>query len=833
MRAVPCAACGWFTVARSGVARFTLLLVALLCPRAVFAQASTLLGPDDGAAILFQGRAARAPEPLIWVGPVFRLPVPAASQADLRLEAARFLPSVGRLRGSVDMVTDSAAPGRAVIELGDASLGNWVLTASAGDTPLAAYSFEYRLSSLFAPYAGLRGVQLAATRGATTLTLFAGRTTSSAGWFGERVVTSPQTLAGARLIAHAGSRADIAASVVETSAPSNHLAVPLSSAAFTGDALYRLSNGIDAVGQASVTNARWSSTAPASTHVSWLAGARVASPRRHGDVSVVHLGPEYLPLPYFNVGDRKGWYAAGDQLIGTRLQVYGSANQWQNNVIDVPDRQTVSVEQAFGGGRWQLTPTSFLGMRAGGGRIRSVTADDEPSNSSQRSFYVDYTRQFGAWRVLARGSHVRTLGEPDGTTSWRREADLELRHTWRRGASAWGTTGLLDERNTGASARPARFAGNAGFSLPFSQTLSLGADAELNRQSMALTTSQVRNAALNTSLSWILPRDVHLILNGRYSHDASTLSVFDAVNIRPDTIDQFREFLANRLRNGYEITVRVQKTLKWHSPALEARTRMAGGKGVPRVIDFGTIEGVVFNDLDRNGSYDDGEKGVAHVRVTLDAERSAEVDADGRYVFKNVPAGPHAITIDERSVPAWWDIGARTTTIVEVVKRHTATSSFPLVQLGRLRGRVVVRHWTGSAPVEPQSAPGTNVILMLNDGLRLTMTDADGEFEFSGLPAGEYRVHIDTSSLPTLWTPVMPNLRTIALEPGAAVSGIEFIVDANPRAVRRTLATTQTLPGPAVSATPTPAPAPRTPRHRNRPRRSVPPPSHSTAQPRP
>ena len=68
----------------------------------------------------------------------------------------------------------------------------------------------------------------------------------------------------------------------------------------------------------------------------------------------------------------------------------------------------------------------------------------------------------------------------------------------------------------------------------------------------------------------------------------------------------------------------------------------------------------------------------------------------------------------------------------------------------------------------------------------MTVTDGDGEFEFTALPAGEYRVHIDASSVPALWTPASPVVQTVVLAPGAKISGVDFTFDAHPRAVRRT-----------------------------------------------
>jgi hypothetical protein len=63
-----------------------------------------------------------------------------------------------------------------------------------------------------------------------------------------------------------------------------------------------------------------------------------------------------------------------------------------------------------------------------------------------------------------------------------------------------------------------------------------------------------------------------------------------------------------------------------------------------------TLSGRVFVDADGNGQMDDGETGAANVRV-LFGDRSATTDGEGYYLFDNVDAGVHVLTVDPESAP--------------------------------------------------------------------------------------------------------------------------------------------------------------------------------------
>jgi hypothetical protein len=76
---------------------------------------------------------------------------------------------------------------------------------------------------------------------------------------------------------------------------------------------------------------------------------------------------------------------------------------------------------------------------------------------------------------------------------------------------------------------------------------------------------------------------------------------------------------------------------------------------------WGQIEGLVFEDLNRNGIHDVGEPLLAGISVELDAGRGgpgnrvAVTDADGRYRFQQLGVGAYEVSV---RLPAFWEATA-------------------------------------------------------------------------------------------------------------------------------------------------------------------------------
>ncbi|MFD4669667.1 SdrD B-like domain-containing protein [Lentzea sp. NPDC058450] len=192
---------------------------------------------------------------------------------------------------------------------------------------------------------------------------------------------------------------------------------------------------------------------------------------------------------------------------------------------------------------------------------------------------------------------------------------------------------------------------------------------------------------------------------------------------------------------------------------------------VNRIGDF------VWNDLNKNGLQDEGEPGVPGVTVKLSDGKTTKTDANGKYLFEGVPDGKYTVCFDVPSLPSDFkltsansgddardsDADPATGCAAEVEvgpgKRENLTVDAGLVSPPNKLGDFV---WadTNRNGVQDEGEPGIpGVTVKLNDG-RTTTTDANGKYEFTGLPDGTYTVCFDVADLPADYKGYLPTRQT-------------------------------------------------------------------------
>jgi hypothetical protein len=70
-----------------------------------------------------------------------------------------------------------------------------------------------------------------------------------------------------------------------------------------------------------------------------------------------------------------------------------------------------------------------------------------------------------------------------------------------------------------------------------------------------------------------------------------------------------------------------------------------------RVVRTGRVSGVVWLDTNENGRVDDGERGLADVRVVTGSGRDTLTDANGYFLIGDLPPGEHILLVDEKTLP--------------------------------------------------------------------------------------------------------------------------------------------------------------------------------------
>lgn len=251
-----------------------------------------------------------------------------------------------------------------------------------------------------------------------------------------------------------------------------------------------------------------------------------------------------------------------------------------------------------------------------------------------------------------------------------------------------------------------------------------------------------------------------------------------------------------------EHTVELDLLEGWAMRPPSTRTRRVkiSGSGAGFVENFqvqrlGVLSGRVFEDLNRNGRFDKGDRPLSHRILHLetagggrpqDTGRHAVTGTDGRYRFE-VTAGPsYRIRLDQES--GWtqtfpfkngsYDIPLATPG-AEVTGRD-----FGVIHLAEVGGLVFAESGTGQGwnAVDGPLARVAVTVVPVAGGRGITVTsDVDGHFLAEGLEPGTYRV---TAQGPPGWTvqhPRQANFDDFGGErparPGQAVQAVQ--ADAN------------------------------------------------------
>jgi serine-aspartate repeat-containing protein C/D/E len=182
----------------------------------------------------------------------------------------------------------------------------------------------------------------------------------------------------------------------------------------------------------------------------------------------------------------------------------------------------------------------------------------------------------------------------------------------------------------------------------------------------------------------------------------------------------------------------------------------------------GSIGGIKYEDLNANGVREPAERGLANWTIVLDTNRNNVIDAadrrtitsaSGEYTFNEVPAGTYRIF--EVQQPGWTPtLPTNGTTTVTVVAGQRALVRFGNRGTGSISGaKFNDINGDGTRQTADLGLAGWTIYLdtnrnsALDVGERSVVTSSSGEYRFSNVGPGEYRVR---EVQQTGWRPTAP-----------------------------------------------------------------------------
>ncbi len=153
---------------------------------------------------------------------------------------------------------------------------------------------------------------------------------------------------------------------------------------------------------------------------------------------------------------------------------------------------------------------------------------------------------------------------------------------------------------------------------------------------------------------------VYLDENGNHQYDEGENPVPNikmSLNGRVAVSDENGEYIYNYVQPGtYQLNFALKSLTADYTPATDVKLlRIRETENM--FFDFGltmngALSGKVYMDLNGNGIYDQGDRPLNWVELSLDGgKKKMFTNNDGTFYFENVPLGEHTLAVMEESVP--------------------------------------------------------------------------------------------------------------------------------------------------------------------------------------
>jgi hypothetical protein len=673
-----------------------------------------------------------------------------------------FIPHLGLLSGSLEGYgrQGSFEPGSSFLELKGAPwLGSrWTLTG--GDFRTEPSAFQLPFTNLYYPEISARGFRIEASEKDARYSLFVGQETLLSGPRVPYRLVAPQSVAGAmgqRTIGHFqfGVRLLRLWSSAKSIDENPYLFAPdrrmLSANTATLQSMYSLKS-LKIYAEAGTSAVQSTEPQGASGRMSAMAAVSWDTPALTVRANYALLGPSYLPIVGYYAGDRRGPFGELRYRFWRRLEFYGSASRYENNLSHRDDIPTLSTSMVTAGASSML-PSKFSVSAQFSliGLTTSIANPESLTDSRNRQLTANIARPLGRHTVRLTGRDLKLgwLGRSDRQRSLEAEDYFSYKHFTLGAAVRAQEVGGSTHQDTvfGRCSAQARFGRLTAY------TFFEGGKDLVNQTVFSVNTLKTTTAGTAVAITrfWNLSADVF-----RYSLNSET-NPANAFVLGSSGIGVSTALSGMNMWNFY---FRVARTFQWGAPF------EAGGLdryAMDQIRLTGSIEGFVYAGLH------DGPRPVAGIPVSLDRTRIAHTDAEGRYRFAEVPEGVRNIAIAVQELPAEFDPGPPADAVA-VRPGRVVRADLTVFPLTRLTGTVL----------GPAGANLDNVLVRLLPTARYTTTDNKGNFAFENLREGDYELTVDAATLPGHAVITSAARVPVAVRCGSPAPPVEFHLEIPP-----------------------------------------------------
>jgi len=300
------------------------------------------------------------------------------------------------------------------------------------------------------------------------------------------------------------------------------------------------------------------------------------------------------------------------------------------------------------------------------------------------------------------------------------------------------------------------FSGNPSSSTLVRVNCQLGSDVQNTGEKR--TRAQIEttvSSRFHTLFGWQPKNDILIVsfvdkdANGKFDDtvDSPLPNLEVLVNEKPfgKTDENGKLFLAKVRGFQKNISLRKEGTPEGYLFSTPSQYEITSQSKAEETCWFGfsintEVSGLVYNDVNQNGVFDDNDESMSQVSLSLSNGRTTKTDLRGYYYLPMIPEGDYELKVNSFSLP----IGYRSTNKVKrsfSIQKGSAIRQEFTFEAERVFKGILLRK-TGMFTQIPIS--GVPVYL---DGVEKT-TDQKGQFKFTNLAGGKHLLRLSLKDIP-------------------------------------------------------------------------------------
>ena len=690
---------------------------------------------------------------------------PLLDTSGMALNFKEFIPGVGLLDGDLEGYGGSGFhSGTNFVGLEQAPLWGWKWDFTGGDFQFHYNMVENPFLNVYTPDISGRGARIVVRRTNRSFEFFVGEENLLSGPRIPYRVMLPQLVMGASMWQKVGKRWEFGVRYMNLGTNSSVLTTD--SAYFFPGHNYHQWNGL-----AFQSNYQFSKHLKIYTEANASAASSFTpSPVRQEPLSLL-LGPAwdsdkvsfrvnyalqsttYLPTLGTFVGDRKGPYVEAHYHVVKRVEFYGSASDYSNNLEHNPQLPTYHSWGESSGVSfilpWKFDANASLSTL----RLTTLTPGlPGESLSNNHQLNLNVTRPLR--RHSLRFSYIGMDLNSNALPQVERLSELDDNFTWKHLVIG----GAVREQNTKAAENTNTVFYRGSLTANFKRVSAYGyiekGNDLVNKSVFSTNAYSSSMAGLSTPLrdGWTL--HVEAFRNTLLT----ALNPENAFLFGNSGLGLNSQIAAN---NQWNVLLRISKQLHWGKGYRGETIEEYTAVHAPLV---GSVRGLVLEQSI------EGSRPAPNVAVSLDHNHSVVTDAKGYYDFLGVPEGVHEVGLDMEQLPTEYEPGATTQGRVSVEPKSVARADFNVVRLTMFSGKVVA----------PADAQLENVIIRLTGTKFYTSPYQDGSFYFYNLREGDYDVVVDSQTLPDGYVLASPGTVRVSPRSFTTPPRVEFELKTKP-----------------------------------------------------